>query len=163
MIEVFRKFGMNIVGISETKWFGQDKYEVGGYLILRSGRPIPTGDEAVERNEGVGIVLDPGMARLWKDSGEVWKPISSRIVSARLKLSDKRRPTASPVFLSIVSVYAPTHRASQEDKNRFFDDLQAVVDSVCAEDLLLVVGDFNARVGCGARGDLWDGVRGQHC
>ena len=25
MMEVFRKFGMNIVGISETKWFGQDK------------------------------------------------------------------------------------------------------------------------------------------
>ena len=29
----------------------------------------------MERNVGVGIVLDPGMARLWKDSGEVWKPI----------------------------------------------------------------------------------------
>ena len=32
---------------------------------------------------------------------EVWKPISSCIVSARLKLSDKRRPTASFVFLSV--------------------------------------------------------------
>ena len=90
--------------------------------------------------------------------------MGSRIVSGRLnsKLSDKRRPTASPVFLSVISVYAPTHRASQGDKDRFFDDLQAVVDSVCAEDLLLVIGDFNAKVGCGARGDLWDGVRGQH-
>ena len=45
----------------------------------------------MERNEGVRIVLDPGMARLWRDSGEVWKPISSRIV---------RRPTVSPVFLA---------------------------------------------------------------
>ena len=43
--------------------------EVGGYLILHSGCPVPIGDEAVEKNEGVGIVLDPGMARLWKDSG----------------------------------------------------------------------------------------------
>ena len=24
MVQEFRKFGMNVVGISETKWFGQD-------------------------------------------------------------------------------------------------------------------------------------------
>ncbi len=59
-------------------------------------------------------------------------------------------------------MYAPTHRASQEDKDRFLDDLQAEVDSVSALDLLLIAGDFNARVGCGARGDSWDGVHGQY-
>ena len=46
-------------------------YEVEGYLILHSGHPVHTGDEAVERNKWVGIILDPGMARLWKDGGEI--------------------------------------------------------------------------------------------
>lgn len=79
---------------------------------------------------------------------------------ARLKPSDGKHLTTSPSFVetwSIISVYAP-----QEDKDRFFDDLQGVVDSICAKDLLVVVGDFNARVGCGARGDLCVGVCGLH-
>ncbi len=33
MIQEFRKFGMNVVGISETKWFGQDVYEVDGFFL----------------------------------------------------------------------------------------------------------------------------------
>ena len=63
------------------------------------------------------------------------------------------------VYGVIVSVYAPTHRASQVDKGKFYADLQSVVDGVSAEDVLLVVGDFNARVGSG---DEWDGVCGRH-
>ncbi len=88
-------------------------------LILHPGGPVPAEDEAVERDEGVGIVLDPDMASLWKGSSEVWKPTSSHIVSARLKFSDRRHPAVPPVFLYIRCVSAPTHRASQEDKDRF--------------------------------------------
>ncbi len=72
------------------------------------------------------------MARLWKDSGEVWKPVSSHIVCAKLKINDRKHHTASPVFVSIVSVYAPTHKASQEVKDKFYDDLQTVVDNISA-------------------------------
>ena len=36
MVQEFRKFGINVVGISETKWFGQDVYDVDGFLILHS-------------------------------------------------------------------------------------------------------------------------------
>ncbi len=106
MVDVFRKFSMSIIGISETKWFGQEKYEVDGFVILHSGRSVPVGDEAVERNDGVGIVLDPVMAQIWKDSGEVWKPVSSHIVYARLELPVTS--TSRQVALSVVSVYAPT-------------------------------------------------------
>ena len=65
--------------------------------------------------------------------------------------------------MKLLCVYAPTHRASQVDKDKFYADLQGVVDGVSAEDVLLVVGDFNARVGSGQMGgDEWDGVRGRH-
>ena len=63
------------------------------------------------------------------------------------------------MYASVVSVYVPTHRTSQVVKDQFFDDLQHVVDGISNDDLLLVMGDFNARVGCG---DPWDGVRGCH-
>jgi len=67
--------------------------------------------------------------------------------------------------MSIVSVYAPTHRAPAEVKEKFYDDLQAVISSVPSSDVLLVMGDCNARVGCASSSctseALWDGVQGK--
>ena len=65
---------------------------------------------------------------------------------------------------TIVSVYAPTNRASQEEKDEFYADLQSVIDGV-AEDVLMIGGDFNARVGSSERQeeeDMWNDVRGCH-
>ena len=45
MVQEFRNFGMSIVNISETKWFGQSVYDVDGFLILHSGHPVPGSDE----------------------------------------------------------------------------------------------------------------------
>jgi hypothetical protein len=167
MVQELKKYRINVVGISETKWFGNAVYDVDGYLVLHSGRPIPDGGDRVERNEGVGIVLDPSLAKVWRNSGEEWSPISSRIVSARLKLNDgnaRAGRNRRPVYGSIVSVYAPTHRSSQEDKDKFFADLQSVIDGISGSDVLMIVGDFNARVGSGVRGedDEWNSVRGCH-
>ena len=79
------------MGISETKWFGQDDYNIEGYTILHSGRPVPSSGEAVDRKEGVGIVLDPGMTVAWRSAGDEWKVhvFSSRLVLAWLKLEWK--------------------------------------------------------------------------
>ena len=87
MVQELKRFGMNITGISETKWFGEAVYDVEGYTILYSGRQVPTESHPADRNEGVGIVLDLQMTVVaWQNAGEVWKAISSRIVVARLKL-----------------------------------------------------------------------------
>ena len=164
MVHELKRFQMNITGISETKWFGNNVYNIEGYTIIHSGRPIPGNDERVERNEGVGIVLDPKMSIAWRSSGEVWKAVSSRIVSARLKFESNRGVT-SPTYATIVSIYAPTHRAPQESKDIFYSDLQSTIDNNHKDDILLLIGDFNARVGSSDRvsgNRNWDGVRGYH-
>ena len=159
LVQEQRKFRMSVVGISEMKSFGNAVYGVDGYTILHSGCPVPAEGEKVQRNEGVGS---------WRDCGEVWKPVSSRIVTARLRLSDKAvggslKSKRCSVFGVVVSVYAPNQIARQEDKDRFYEDLQSVVDGVSAEDVLLIVGDLNARVGSGKTDlDEWDGIRGKH-
>ena len=172
MVQELKRFRMNITGISETKWFGQAVYNVEGYTILHSGRPIPTETQAAERGEGVGIVLDPHMTMAWRDAGETWRAVSSRVLTARLKIagqdvsrSDRQSSRSSPFFMTIISVYAPTHRSAQEKKDEFYADLQETIDSVHVDDVLLVVGDFNARVGSSERREdssMWDGVRGCH-
>ena len=46
--------------------------------------------------------------------------------------------------MRVISVYISTHGASSEVKERLYDDLQAVIDSVPSSDVLLIMGDFNA-------------------
>jgi len=46
-------FDMSIAGISE--WFGQGVQEVDGFVIVHFERPLATGNDAVLRNERVGV------------------------------------------------------------------------------------------------------------
>ena len=168
MVQELKKYRMNLTGISETKWFGQNVYNIDNYKILHSGRPIPDSGEMIERNEGVGIVLDPRTSEAWRGTGGVWKAVSSRVVLARMKLEGRcGERTTTPCYVSVVSVYAPTHRSSQEKKNEFYADLQQSLDGVHESDVLLLLGDFNARVGSSNKQAVdtcatWYGVRGCH-
>ena len=90
MVMELKKYRVNVVGISETKWFGSAVYSVEGHVILHSGRQVPADGNKTLRNKGVAvIVLDPTVAENWKSSGGEWQAVSSRIVSARLKLGEK--------------------------------------------------------------------------
>ena len=73
------RFGMSVVSISETNWFGSAVYDVDKYLILHSDRAVPGEGEKVERNEGVSIVLEPGLADSWRQGGEQWKPVMAAL------------------------------------------------------------------------------------
>jgi len=137
---------MSITGISESKSFGQGVYEVDGFVTVHSGKPLPSGDDPVLRNEGVGIVINPVVAAAWRDSGECWKAVSSRIVYAQVKLQCSKyhrgRRGKRDVYLSVVSVYSPTYHSPQEQKDVFYDNLCCTIKSVCEGDLLVVSGDF---------------------
>ena len=158
MVNELKKYSISVTGISETKWFGQEVYSVSNFTVLHSGRPRPEQGERVERNEGVAIVLDQQMTDAWRAAGEEWKAVSSRIVVARVKTQSAYK---HPVYITIVSVYAPTHRSPQERKDEFYRDLQDTINSVRNSDVLLVIGDFNARVGSSHnKEDRWYGTRG---
>ena len=89
--------------------------------------------------------------------------MSSRIVVARLKSAIEGSKYSHPVFITVVSVYAPTHRSSQERKDEFYQDLQDTISGVNEDDVLMIVCDFNARVGSSdSRDDMWYGIRGLH-
>ena len=48
---------------------------------------------------------------------------------------------------TIVIVYAPTNDSESEAKEDFYDQLQSVLEAVPEHDLLIVMGDLNAKVG----------------
>ena len=55
---------------------------------------------------------------MWKRGGEQWTPVSSRIVAARIQVGvageklARGRPRHSDFYMTIISVYAPTSKAS---------------------------------------------------
>ena len=64
--------------------------------------------------------------------------------------------------MTLISVYAPTHRADPEKEEDFFTGLPETIDRACVDDMLLLVGDFNARVGSSDRQEdvsRWEGLR----
>lgn len=141
---------------------------VEGFTLLHSGRPLPVNGEVAVHNEGVGIMLDPQATAAWRDAGEVWKAVSSRLVTARMKWVGKRQRRhgssreTSDTFLSVVCAYAPTAKAPGM-KAKFCSDLQDTLDQIPQNDILVVLSDFSARVGVLKQSDgLWHEVIGKH-
>ena len=152
------RYGVKIAALQETKWFGNAVFRVKDSVVLAAGRPAPQKDESRQRGEGVAIVLLGSAVSLWKDDGEQWKGWSSRIITVRIKWNCGKRRT----HLHIVSCYAPTYAASREE-NKFYDDLQLVLDKIPKEEPYILLGDFNAHVGGRqSSDDQWANVCGPH-
>merc|ERR1711867_199220 len=62
--------------------------------------------------------------------------------------------------LTIISAYALTLCSGDEDKESFYDNLNEIIRQVPASNKLLLLGDFNARVGTDH--ESWEGVIGGH-
>ena len=124
-----RRYKTGILGISECRWsgFGRLKTQT-GETILYSGR-----DNEVHQS-GVALALDNKSAKCL----ECWATISDRIISARFY--------SRYIKTSIIQVYAPTNEAEVEAKDDFYDQLQKVTDSVPKHDILVLMGDWNAKV-----------------
>ena len=113
---------------------------MGDYTRIYSGAPSMDKTKAAH---GVAICLNKKATAAWKNIGAVWKPINERIVMAQLQYT--------PVNLTLIAIYAPINPNGQQiatnASDPFYVDLQRTINSVPANDLLLIMGDFNARVG----------------
>ena len=46
----------------------------------------------------------------------------------------------------VISVYAPDTSKPREEINSFYEDLQAVLDSIGPQDEIIILGDLNATI-----------------
>ena len=155
MLELIR-YGVSVGALQETKWFGDNVYEVNGSVVLTAGLPTPADGVTVQRGEGVASVLvDPTLAA-WKRGGKQWRVWSSRCLSALLEF------TGCTGRLHVLSCYAPTRAALREDTDDFFNQLVAFMSSVLVGEHYIILGDFNARIGSRYDGgdNQWSGVLG---
>ena len=68
------------------------------------------------------------------------------------------RLNAKPRNITLIQVYGPTTAAVDEEIERFYQDLSQVVKQVPKRDLLLVMGDFDAKVARREPSAMWSAV-----
>jgi len=68
-----------------------------------------------------------------------YKVVSDRLMYVRIK--------AKPFNLSFFQAYAPTMAATEEEADDFYTRLREEIVSAPSQDMLLMAGDFNAKIG----------------
>ena len=70
-----------------------------------------------------------------------------------------------PFNITIIQVYAPTSNAEEADVERFYEDLQDLLELTPKKDVLFIIGDWNAKVGSqetpGLTGKFGLGIRNE--
>nr|VZI33675.1 unnamed protein product [Spirometra erinaceieuropaei] len=141
------RYKVDIAALSETRFSEQGQLEeVGaGYTFFWSGRP-----RAERRDAGVAFAIrNDIVGRL----PCLPQGINDRLMSLRLPLWGGK-------FATIISAYAPTMTNPDAVRDKFYEDLHALLATVSKADKLIVLGDFNARVGTDHT--AWRGVLGPH-
>ena len=82
-----------------------------------------------------------------------WELIMDQIMNSLLPNSDLyRRKWGKPLNHSVsyycdTEVYAPTSNAKEAEVERFYEDLQDLLELTPKKDVLFIIGDWNAKVG----------------
>ena len=70
-----------------------------------------------------------------------------------------------PFNITIIQVYAPTSNAEEAEVERFYEDLQDLLELTPQKDILFIIGDWNAKVGSqetpGVTGTFGLGIRNE--
>ena len=57
------------------------------------------------------------------------------------------RLQGKPFNITVIQVYAPTSNAEEAEVERFYEDLQNLLELTPKKDVLFITGDWNAKVG----------------
>ena len=52
-----------------------------------------------------------------------------------------------PFNITVIQVYAPTSNTEEAEFDRFYEDLQDLLEPTPKKDVLFIIGDWNAKVG----------------
>ena len=134
-----KRYKYEVIGISEVRWTRKGETSSGDFIW--SG-------ESSTHTKGVEILLNAKARK----SLLSYNPIDSRIIMARFN--------ATPFNVTIIHVYAPTAESSEDDIESFYDVVENGIAEVPRKDIIIIIGDWNAKVGDNNLG--WESVMGRH-
>ena len=122
------RVNIDILGISELKWTGMCEFNSDDHYIYYRRQ------ESLRRN-GVAIMVK--------------KRIQNAVLGCSLK-NDRMISVhlrGKPFNITLIQVYAPTGNTEETEVERFYKDLQDLLELTPGKDVLFIIGDWNAKVG----------------
>ena len=122
------RVNINILVISKLKWTRMGEFNSDEHYIYYSGQ------EALRRN---GLVLI--VKRRVQNAVFGCNLINDRKVSVHFQ--------GKPFSMTVIQVYVPTSNAKEAEVERFYEDLQDLLELTPKKDVLFIIGGWNAKVG----------------
>ncbi|KAK3555021.1 hypothetical protein QTP86_005710 [Hemibagrus guttatus] len=160
LADVMERRKVDILCVQETRWKGSKARSIGaGFKLFYYGvdskrngfhpsdddldlrSPIRSTERALDTKSLTGVVLKEEFVR---NVLEV-KRVSDRVMSLKLEIEG--------VMLNVVSGYAPQVGCELEEKERFWSELDEVMESIPTGERVVIGADFNGHVGEGNTGD----------
>ncbi|KAK3518389.1 hypothetical protein QTP86_018463 [Hemibagrus guttatus] len=134
LADMMERRKVDILCVQETRWQGSKARSIGaGFKLFYYG--------VDSKRNGVGVVLKEEFVR---NVLEV-KRVSDRVMSLKLEIEG--------VMLNVVSGYAPQVGCELEEKEKFWSELDEVMESIPMGERVVIGADFNGHVGEGNTGD----------
>ena len=117
-----------ILGISDLKWTGVGEFDSDDHYIYYCGQ------ESLRRN-GVVIIVS--------------KRVQNALLGCNLK-NDRMISVhfqGKPFNIAVIQAYAPKGNVEEAEVERFYEDLQDLLELMPPKDTFFIIGDWNAKVG----------------
>ena len=135
------RYKWNVLGLAEVRWPNT------GEILTEKGHKIWYSGEPKKHERGVAFLVHKDNLQSVLEC----RPVSGRLMSIRLE--------ATPRNILIMQVYAPTSTAAENEIEAFYDELETLTSQTPKHDILIVQGDWNAKIGTDAYAD-WAGTTG---
>ena len=117
---------VKILGISELKWTGMGEFNSDDHYIYYCRQ------ESLRRN-GVNIIVKSPKCSTWMQSQKRQNDFCSFL--------------RQPFNITVIQVYAPKSNGEEAEVERFYEDLQDLLELTPRKDVLFIIGDWNAKIG----------------
>ena len=120
------RVNIDILGISELKSTGMGEFNSDDHYIYYCGQ------ESLRRN-GITIIVNK---IVWNEVLEC-NLKNGRMISVRFQ--------GKPFNITVIQIYAPTSNAEEAEDERFYEDLQDLLELRTKKDVLFIIGDWNEK------------------
>ena len=122
------RVNVDILGISKLKWTGIGEFNSDDHYIYYCRQ------KSLRRN-GVAIMVN--------------KRVRNAVLGCNLK-NDRMISVyiqGKPFNITVIQAYDPASNAEEAEVERFYEDLQDLLELTPQTDVLFIIGDWNAKVG----------------